>query len=123
MSESLREIAGELRAAGRTLMPQVRGVIAKGAVNIKGQLRDELAGSAHFGQAASAVSYDIDMSGDRVEASIGAVTEGRVVGDLGAIAYFGGSHGGGGTVADPEGALLAEFEAVAEHMADLLEPW
>ena len=76
-----------------------------------------MASSRHFGQVASAISYDLQDRAGSVEAVIGP-TKGSP-GSLGNIAYFGTSRGGG-TVPDPMGALEKEAPSTAEHLLALL---
>ena len=123
MSSELFELAGDLRRADQKVAKQARAVVSKGALNVKNQLRSDLAASPHFSAAAHTVSYDIKASTSLIEAEIGAVTEGRTVGDLAHLAYFGGAHGGGGTVPDPQEALAAEEPAFIDALIDLVEPW
>jgi len=116
----LDAFAQELLRAVPAIQPKVKAVVSKGALNIKNQLRDEAAKSPHFKGIGWTISYDItdDLSG--IEAEIG--PEKKAAGNLGNIAYFGGVHGGGATLPDPQGALEAEadrFMAALEMVMDL----
>ena len=94
---------------------KVRPIVSKGALNIKNQLRDEAEKSPAFKRLAWTVSYDIDEGLDGIEAVIG--PEKKAAGNLGNIAYFGGAHGGGATLPDPQGAL----ETAADRYVAALE--
>lgn len=118
--------ASQLRTLGRDLgripgkvQRGVRPVVSKGALNVKNQLAKEMGGSQHFGQIKSSISYDIEVSGDGVEAKIGP-DKGRAGGALANVAYFGTSRGGG-TVPDPEAALSAEGDNFERALSDLLD--
>jgi hypothetical protein len=116
----LDAFADVLARAVPAILPKVRPVVSKGALNIKNQLRAEAERSPHFKGLAWTVSYDITDGPDGVEAEIG--PEKKAAGNLGNIAYFGGAHGGGASLPDPEGALEAEtdrFMAALEMVVDL----
>ena len=114
-TDELRQLAADLAKgldAGK-----VREVVRKGGVNIKAQLREEAAHSLHF-KLARYIGFDEveSLAGPAVE--VGPTRTGA--GRLANIAYFGGVHGGGGTLPDPQGALDAEapqFEAALAALA------
>ena len=114
--DDLRALAADL-AKGVDL-GEVRGVVRKGATNIKKQLRTEAAGSRHF-KMAQAITFDEIQSLGGPAAEIGPVKKGA--GNLANIAYFGGAYGGGGTVPDPSGALAAEEPGFIEALAALAD--
>ena len=116
-ASELRALIADLREAPKLVRREARAVISKGALNIKNQMRDEVARSRHF-RFAHTVSYDIRVSGDTIEAEIGPETGG--VGSLAGFAYFGGVNGGGGTVPDPQGALDAEAPNVEKYLDALI---
>ena len=112
--------AGELRQVAADLakgvdLADVEKVVSKGALNVKTQLRAEASKSRHF-RLSRHITYD--MRG-YTEAEIG--PEARGAGSLAGIAYFGGRHGGGGTLPDPQGALDAEAPRFAEELGKLGE--
>jgi hypothetical protein len=117
-ASELRALIADLREAPQLVRREARAVISKGALNIKDQMRDEVAKSRHF-RFAHTVSYDLKVAGDTIEAEIGPETGG--VGSLAGFAYFGGVNGGGGTVPDPQGALDAEAPNVEKYLAELAE--
>lgn len=119
----LRVFAADLTHAADDVAMKAPGVIAKGAVNIKAQLREEMGRSKSFGKLAPSIGYD--LTDDGLEAQIGPKKRagaGPTKAGTGAnIAYFGGANGGGGTVPDPQGALEAEsprFEAALAALVD-----
>ena len=84
------------------LVADVYAVVTKGALNIKEAMREDAEASTHFRKVAQAISFDqVGLS-----ATIG--PEKRRAGNLANIAYFGGAHGGGGTVRDPQRAADEE---------------
>lgn len=123
MSE-VRSFAAHLSGASKLAQRQARGVLKKGAQNIKEQLQDEVRRSQHFrgraDQFAQSITYDLNEAGvgggGIMEAEIGP-TKGSS-GSLANIAYFGTSRGGG-TVPDPLGALLDEVPKFEQALADL----
>lgn len=122
MSE-VRSFANHLAEAGAATKRETRAVVERGANNIKRQLQAEMSGSRSFGKIASAINYDVrevgGFGGGFVEAEIGPGLHRRVA-RLENIAYFGTSRGGG-TVADPLGALLDEMPRFEQAVADLAE--
>ncbi len=111
-------LARDLEAAGLKLAAGMRPVVSKGALNVKTQMRAEMGGSGSFGMIAPLISYDLRGNAVISEAEIG--PEARGAGYLENIAYFGGAHGGGGTVPDPQGALDAEAPRFESALADLV---
>lgn len=98
---------------------EIEQVISKGALNIKSQLQREMSASKHFSRVAAAISYDIKtvgaFGGGAIEAEIGPDKDGA--GPLANVAYFG-TPRGGGTVADPRVALVAEVPNVERFLLD-----
>ena len=117
-ASELRALINDLRDAPNLVRKEARSVISKGALNIKNQMRDEVAKSRHF-RFAHTVTYDIKGGADSISAEIGPKSGG--VGSLAGFAYFGGVNGGGGTVADPQGALDAEAPNVEKYLTELAE--
>jgi len=116
----LDNFANLLAQAVPAIQPKVKAVVSKGALNIKNQLRSDAEKSLHFKGVAWTISYDITEDAGEVGAEIG--PEKKAAGNLGNIAYFGGVHGGGATLPDPQGALEAEadrFIAALELVVDL----
>ena len=118
-ASEVREFAADLGRVPLKIAGEIPAVISKGALNIKNQLRSEMAGSRHFKGAAHTVGYDILDGGFAAE--IGPSSEAGSPGNLANLAYFGGSNGGGGTVEDPRAALDAEEPKFLKALADLAE--
>ena len=92
------------------MVPKLRGVVAKSAVNAKKIMQADARKSRHFKQLSRSIDYDLkthQFAGDGViEAEIG--PSGGGAASLAGIAYFGTSKPGGGTVRNPEDAMLEE---------------
>lgn len=109
------------RAAASDLIGQVAPTVARGALNIKTAMQEDLGRTRYFQRVADAVSYDHDTFTEHTRAEIGPVSAGRQVGDLAHFAYFGGANGGGGNVPDPEYLLEREAPALEQYVGDILE--
>jgi len=99
------------------MAPKIRGVVAKSALNTKKIMQKDARSSRHFKQLAPTISYDLkthQFAGDGViEAEIGPAGGGAA--SLAGIAYFGTSKPGGGTVRNPEDAMLEEAPNFYEY--------
>ena len=93
MSELLA-FGRDLSRSGTEVLGKVRPVIAKGALNVKNAMCADMQGSRHFEQVARSITYDTKSGAVMAEAEVGPVTEGRTVGDLAHLAYFGGVNSG-----------------------------
>lgn len=112
----VRELAADMTAVDGRLKRHLIPVVRKGGVNIKNQLRSEAEQSRHF-KFAHLISFDEIDGGYGVEVGPESVGAGK----LENIAYFGGAHGGGGTVPDPRGALEAESSKFLEELGKAAE--
>jgi hypothetical protein len=101
--DALARDFGRIPAA---MVPKLSGVVSKAALNTKNAMRKDARSSRHFGQIAPTIGYDLKVSGDVIEAEIG--PSGGGAASLAGIAYFGTSKPGGGTVRNPEDAMLEE---------------
>lgn len=117
-TSELRRFAVDVSTAGRRAVRPVMAALERGAVQIKEQLREEMAASTHFSPVARAISYDVVARRGAVTAEIGPTTGSP--GSLANIAYFGTSRGGG-TVPDPRGALGKEAPRFERAVGDILE--
>ena len=117
----VRAHAARLAGAPNLLQSKVGSIVEKGALNVKNQHTKEMQSSTHFRPVASSISYDMRgggaFGGGFVEAEIGPVKGSP--GSLANVAYFGTSRGGG-TVADPRGALEAEAPQMDSHLGDAM---
>jgi hypothetical protein len=109
-TSDLDALARDFRKIPAAMVPKIRGVVAKSAVNTKKIMAKDARSSRHFKQLARTINYDIkehSFGGDGVvEAEIGPSGGGSA--SLAGIAYFGTSRPGGGTVRNPEDAMLEE---------------
>lgn len=120
-TSELDHLAADFHAVPARLIPKVRGVVSKGAVNIKAQLKRETQGSSYFAKIGPTINYDLvvgEFAGDAsVEATIGPNPNLGGAAQL-AGAYFGWSRGGG-TLPDPALALADEEPRFVENLAKL----
>lgn len=116
-SSDLDALARDLVKIPALMVPKLRGVVAKSALNTKNIMRKDARSSAHFKQIAPTISYDLKVhafGGDGViEAEVG--PSGGGAASLAGIAYFGTSKPGGGTVRNPEDAMLEEAPNFYEY--------
>jgi len=109
-TSELDALVASFRKIPADMVPKIRGVVAKSAVNTKKIMQRDAQRSRHFKQLARSINYDIKtfgFAGDGVvEAEIG--PSGGGAASLAGIAYFGTSKPGGGTVRNPEDAMLEE---------------
>lgn len=104
------DLSRAFRAIPAAMVPKIKGVVAKSAVNTKKIMQSDARKSRHFKQLARTIDYDLkvhEFAGDGViEAEIG--PSGGGAASLAGIAYFGTSKAGGGTLRNPEDAMLEE---------------
>ena len=109
-ASELDGLARSFRQIPALMVPKIKGVVAKSALNTKNLMRKDARGSRHFKQLAPTISYDIKVNsfgGDGViEGEVG--PSGGGAASLAGIAYFGTSRPGGGTLRNPEDAMLEE---------------
>ena len=116
-TSDLDRLAADLVKIPAAMVPKMRGVVAKSALNTKKIMQADVRKSTHFkgkkkpGLDAS-IDYDIKVlgfAGDaEIQAEIGPNKERNPAASLAGIAYFGTSRPGGGTVRNPEDAMLEE---------------
>lgn len=116
-TSDLDGLARDLLKIPAAMVPKMRGVVAKSALNTKKIMAKDARSSRHFKQLAPKINYDIkehSFGGDGViEAEIGPSGGGSA--SLAGIAYFGTSRPGGGTVRNPEDAMLEEAPNFYEY--------
>lgn len=123
-TSDLDGLARDLRKIPALMVPKLKGVVAKSAVNTKKIMQADVRRSTHFrgkkkpGLDAS-IDYDLkvhEFGGDGViEAEIGPNKHRNPGASLANIAYFGTSRPGGGTVRNPEDAMLEEAPNFYEY--------
>ena len=119
-ASELDRLAADLDRSAAEIAVSVRQIVAKGAVNVKKQMREEMQASQHFKPAAHRITYDLKTEGtDTVVAEIGPTHGTEDPGSLANLAYFGTSKGGG-TVPDPVGALEAEGGRMTSYLEKLV---
>ncbi len=116
-TSGLDGLARSFRSIPALMVPKMRGVVAKSALNTKKIMRKDAQSRRHFRQLARTISYDIRVlgfAGDAViEGEVGPSGGGSA--SLAGIAYFGTSKPGGGTVRNPEDAMLEEAPNFYEY--------
>lgn len=114
----VRRLAADLGDVADTAQAKVRPLVQKGALNIKNEIRANLARSAWFKGIARSVTFDTRESRGGVEAAIG--PDHALGGALGNVAFFGTSRGGG-SVPDPQAALDAEVPRFVKALGDIVD--
>lgn len=119
----VRRLLRELESIPTEVLPAVRGVVQRGAFNIKNDWRDRWKGMSHLPALHAAVTYDTEVYGGGVRAQIGPDKR-RRQGPLGNIAEFGtpknAPHPGGGpALAAEEPKFLAELGKAIDKVVDL----
>lgn len=111
-ASELDDLARAFRAIPAAMVPKMRGVVAKSALNTKKLMQADARKSRHFKQLAPTIDYDIKVlgfAGDaEIQAEIGPNSSKQGAASLAGIAYYGSSKPGGGTVRNPEDAMLEE---------------
>lgn len=116
-ASDLDGLARSFRKIPVEMVPKLKGVVTKSALNTKNIMRKDASSSKHFRQLARTISYDIKVNsfgGDGViEGEVGPSGGGSA--SLAGIAYFGTSRAGGGTLRNPEDAMLEEAPNFYEY--------
>lgn len=123
MSADTSDLDGLMRDFGAipaAMVPKIRGVVAKSAVNTKKLMIADVKKSRHFkGKKApgldASIDYDLTITGDVIEAEIGPNRSKLKAAAIANIAYYGSSKPGGGTVRNPEDAMLEEAPNFYEY--------
>ena len=123
-TSELDGLARSFRAIPALMVPKLKGVIAKSALNTKKLMIADVKKSTHFrgkkkpGLDAS-IDYDIKVlgfAGDaEIQAEIGPNAHRNPGAALAGIASFGSSKPGGGSVRNPEDAMLEEAPNFYEY--------
>lgn len=123
-TSDLDALARDFLKIPAVMVPKLRPVVAKSALNTKKIMQADVRKSQHFrgkkkpGLDAS-IDYDIKVhgfAGDAViEGEIGPNPERNPAAGLAGIAYYGSSKPGGGTVRNPEDAMLEEAPNFYEY--------
>lgn len=109
-ASDLDGLAKSFRKIPALMVPKLKGVVEKSALSTKNLMRKDARGSRHFKQLARTISYDVKVHGfggdGTIDGEVGPAGAGAA--SLAGIAYFGTSKPGGGTVRNPEDAMLEE---------------
>lgn len=118
-ASELDGLAKAFRAIPAAMVPKLKGVVAKSALNTKNAMRKDAQSSKHFKGLARSIDYDLkvhEFGGDGViEAEVGPNPSRNAAASLAGIAYYGTSRPGGGTVRNPEDAMLEEAANFYEY--------
>lgn len=100
----------------------VDAVLERGAQNIKDDLTDSARRSRHFNRIAPTISYDRRAFVGGISYEIGPDRLRGGAAKLANIAYFGGAHGGGGTL-DLDGPLEREEPKTLRELGREMSGW
>lgn len=118
-ASELEGLARDLEKIPAKMVPKMKPVVARSALNTKNIMRKDAQQSASFKQIAPTIDYDLKVhqfAGDGViEAEIGPSPDAGGSASLAGIAYFGTSQPGGGTVRDPTDAMMEEAPNFYEY--------
>ena len=118
-ASELSSLSSALRAIPAAMVPKLEAVVARSALNTKRIMQADAKRSRHFKQLGRTIDYDLKVhafAGDGViEADIGPNPNRGGSASLAGIAYFGTSKPGGGTVRNPEDAMLEEAPTFYEY--------
>jgi hypothetical protein len=111
----VEKLADDLEEVPEEQRPKFRGVVEKGALNVKNGMQRDAQNAGHYKHFSRSISYD--MTAD-YSAEIGP-DKGRIQGALGNILYFGTSKNA--PVLDINGPLHKEEPRLADFIADAAE--
>jgi hypothetical protein len=125
-ASDLDDLANDFVKIAPDMVPKLKRVVEKSALNTKKIMRADAQKSKHFDQVARTISYDVNVhsfGGDgTIDGEVGPAGAGAA--SLAGIAYFGTSKPGGGTIRNPEDAMLEEapnfYEFAFKATEDLL---
>ena len=118
-SADLTSLIAALAKAPDEATEAARGVLQKGALNVKRALNQQAADSLHFKGMAGTVTYDTEIRRHSITAEIGPDMHKRG-GTLGHIFFLGGANGGGGT-GDIDAPLREEEPRMVKFLGDAME--
>jgi len=118
-TSEVRALAASFDRSVTRISPETRKVVLVGAMKIKKQMRADMGSSESFKGTVNSIDFDIHGNAFYTEAIIGPKVGSGETGGLAGIAYFGNSRGGG-TVADPVGALNTETPHFERALLDVL---
>jgi len=111
-SSDLTELVHDFGEVPGRLAGKVKPIMAKTGLATKKRMQADARASKHFKGLAQSIDYDVRTFGfdgiGVIQVEVGANPDRSPAFALNDIAYFGGSNGGGGTVADPVVAMRQE---------------
>ncbi|GAA1992894.1 hypothetical protein GCM10009718_33270 [Isoptericola halotolerans] len=117
-TSELRTLSADLAAAPESAAKKVPAILGRGAKNIRDQMRSEAEKSRRYFKLGYTIDYEkVREEGTSFSTEIGPNRARHEQAKLAHVAYFGGVHGGGGTLPDPQGALDAEAPEVMKYLA------
>lgn len=114
-----QELAASLGRTAAALIPAVDGVVKHAAQNVKDGMAADARQSPHFRRVADTVSYDRAYTVGGVGYQVGPDADRGGAAHLAGIMYFGGAHGGGGSV-DVDAPLRREEPLMVKALEDLI---
>ena len=115
-TRSIHHEAGRFKRAKPLIMTGARAVVAKGALNVKNQMRREAQGVAHAPGMPSAITFDVRYLPTAVGFEVG--PEKGAAGSL-ALLYYGNSRAGA-RLKDPAFALQREATEIERQLTALM---
>lgn len=115
-ADDLQRLAADLRNARPVTAAKVRGVVQKGALNVKNDWRAAWSGLRHAPSVDEAVTYDVNVTAGGVEAEIGPDKNKRQ-GALGNLLEFGSRNNA--PIPGGEPALQSEEPRFVKAMEDV----
>ncbi|WP_372699416.1 hypothetical protein [Arthrobacter sp. JSM 101049] len=111
-ASEITELVHDMGLAPAKLARKIKPIMAKTGLATKRRLQADLRASPHFKPAARSIDYDVKTFGfdgtGIIQVEVGPNAQRDTTAALAGLAYFGGSNGGGGTVADPVVAMRQE---------------
>lgn len=116
-ASQVHALAVDLRKVPAKVHPQVKAVVAKGALNVKKGMREEASGHRFLQHFPYTITYDVTTTPTSIEAEIGP-DHGKTQGPLAGVVYFGTSNSG--PVANLTGPLERELPVFERFLAEVV---
>ncbi|MDR4533214.1 hypothetical protein [Glutamicibacter sp. PS] len=121
----LKTLERDLGRIPAETVSKIKPIINKGALNIKTEMQKDLRASRSFRAVARSVDYDTfgssGFGATSYSVEIGPNKSRDPAAALAGIAYFGGAHGGGGSVRDPAEILAAEADVIESFIEKAIQ--
>lgn len=112
-TSELRRLAADVGQVPGRAVKESAPIVAKGALNIKNDMREQASGHPHFPAFPSSITFDTEVTATGIEAEIGPDKD-RPQGALGNLLYFGSSKNA------PVLDIMAPMEAEAPRFEKAL---